>query len=122
MTNQENPFPQMSNEESLAPNPLVSQEEFLNLDEEQLEAVAGGVGCLGCRSNIPEDVIRTSEGKPARTYVEAMRGWEHAHPTPEARQTATWFPRSVETKGGMFTKGKTFWVKDSIPLPRTPRA
>jgi hypothetical protein len=119
MTNQENPFPQMSNEQPLAPNPSVSQEEF-HLDEEQLEAVAGGMDCFGCWSKTPENAIRTQDGKVAGSYDEAMREWEKAHPTPEARQAATWYPQGVLTKvgrnrkDGTYSPGKEMWVKGPV--------
>ena len=109
MTNQEKPFPQMSNEEPLPPKPSVSPEGFLNLDEEQLEAVTGGGNCASCQRNIPANVIRTPAGKTARTHVDALRAWEREHPTPEAMQNWSWFPKRIEHNG------REYWVKDPIP-------
>jgi hypothetical protein len=89
-------------------------EQFQNLDEEQLEAIVGGGGCIGCLRDRPANEIRTPVGntdrtKPARNVGDAYRGWESEHPTPEAKRTATWYPKSIEVKG------RTYWVKDPIP-------
>jgi hypothetical protein len=116
MINQENPFPQMSNEEPWLPKPSVALEELLNLDEKQLEAVVGSGGCIGCQ-RLPENVIRTPNGNPARTVVEAYEVWEHEHTTPAQRRNATWMPNSIEPK-----KGQTVWVKDTfLVVPRPSR-
>src|SRR5690348_8451426 len=86
MTNQENSFPQSAqeaNEEALPQKPSSTQENLPTLDEEQLEAVAGG-GCFSCLKpkTLPDGIVRSDSGKRILSFNEAHAIFKKDHPNP----------------------------------------
>jgi|SRR5689334_24738114 len=109
MTNQKNPSPQSAheaNEDALRQN----HQSVPILDEEQLEAVAGGAGlgqCFGCfksggsQSKGP-DLIRTNSGTIVTTQGGAEWQWRNEHPTELQRMNPTWEPRAQTINGRVY--------------------
>ena len=82
MTNQKNPSPQSAheaNEDALRQN----HQSVPILDEEQLEAVAGG-GCFSCLKpkTLPDGIVRSDSGKRILSFNEAHAIFKKDHPNP----------------------------------------
>jgi hypothetical protein len=95
MTNQNEPLQQ---------NPSSSQENFLTLDEELLENVAGAGGCQSCfkspEQTAPEPLLLQSPTGHPLTAQEASQMFLRDHPSPEARANPLYDIRPVRTNSG----------------------